>query len=533
VTAPLPPLVRESAAPWRATRRLAIVAALFVALSTVTLLSLSGWFITAAAIAGSAGPAVARAFNYLIPSALIRLLAIVRTVARYLERLLSHRASLSTLAALRTAVFARAAIAEAQGSIYLSGGEAASLLGAEVDGLEDRFIRAPAVAGALVAGVTAVTLGALAGWAAACAIGLSLACGVWVTRLVARQMLPGRAEAATAAHARLKEDLTEYVSAAGEIAVYDMAARVTASVEDAASKHDAAARRLAEAEILVGMVLPVAAGFASAISVILATGGPALTAMAALAAAAAGEGMGALARSEIKRPTSDVLLRRLASVSTVEEVPRPAGPLVTPTVTILEHGERYDLAPGSRVSLTGPSGAGKTRLLHTLAGLRSDAPQHVLVNGQNVRETGLYRLRPSFALVPQDPMLIAGTVEDNLRIARPGLSEERLWEALEIACFADEVRSLPHGLGQWIGDAGRMLSGGQRKRLALARGLLASRPWLLLDEPTEGLDATTEASVVGALRAYIEATGCGLILVSHRVAPLSLCERSIPIGESA
>ncbi len=96
--------------------------------------------------------------------------------------------------------------------------------------------------------------------------------------------------------------------------------------------------------------------------------------------------------------------------------------------------------------------------------------------------------------------------------------------ALEVACFALDVRAMPQGLDQWVGDGGARLSGGQRKRLSIARAILAGKPWLLLDEPSEGLDMVTEAQLARRLDAWLRETGTGLVVVSHRQALLALGE---------
>lgn len=528
MTALLPAELACCARPWRTTRRIAVVAGLAVALSSVGLLALAGWFITAAAIAGSAGPVSARMFNYLIPSALIRLLAILRTVSRYFERLLSHRAALSTLASVRTLLFAKAAAAEASGALQLSGGEAAALLGDDIDQLEDRLIRGPAIAAACAGGVAAVVLGAFAGPGPAIGIATSLALAAWSTRLLARRRLPAHVHQAATALAELKIQLTENAAAAGEIAVWSLADRVAAELERTAARHDRAFAQLAQRETAVAIVVPAAAGIASAIAVATANGGAALTAMAALAAAAAGDALAGLARAEIKAPAIDSALDRLrALASTAEREAAPA--IVSPTVLIDAGTEVCELSPGERLGITGRSGTGKTRMIETLAGLRTDAPQRLLVNGRPAPSLGLYALRQAFALAPQEAMLIAGTILDNLRVARPGISEPELWQALETACLAEEVRALPEALQQWIGEGGFQLSGGQRKRLALARALLANRPWLLLDEPSEGLDPATEAKLALSLASWLRETGSGLILVTHRPALLELCERTMQL----
>jgi ATP-binding cassette subfamily C protein CydC len=168
-------------------------------------------------------------------------------------------------------------------------------------------------------------------------------------------------------------------------------------------------------------------------------------------------------------------------------------------------------------------------MLETLAGLRRDAPQPLMIDGMDPRELGLASLRANFALMPQDAPLVAGSVGDNLALARPGITREAMEQALWVACASDFVHALPDGLDQWLGGDGARLSGGQRRRIALTRALLAGRPWLMLDEPSEGLDAATEALLIDRLGPWLDQTGTGLILVSHRPAMMQLTNQTIAL----
>ena len=526
----LPPKLTDCAQRWSTVRRIAVAAAIVMAVSSVGLLALSGWFITAAAVSGAAGPIAARAFNYLIPSALIRLLAILRTVGRYFDRLLSHRAALSTLALVRTRLFAKAGAAEATGKLQLSGGEAAALLGNDIDQLEDRLIRGPAIAAALVAATAATALGAVAGAGPAVAIAAILGSVFLLSQSLAHRLLPPLARAASAARQDLKTELAENAAASGEIAVWGLTDRVAAELGRTAARQDAQLSRLAKHEAMIAVLVPAAAGIASAMAIATAGSGAALAAMAALAAAAAGDSLAGFVLSEIKTPAIDTALERLGVLASTEEPKAFPQVGAAPTLRIEIESQVCELEPGTRVAILGRSGTGKTRLLETLAGLRRDAPQKIFVDGRPARDLGLYAIRHSFALVPQSAMLIAGTIVDNLRIARPGITEPELWNALETACFADEVRAFAGGLCRWIGEGGDGLSGGQRKRLAIARALLSNRPWLLLDEPSEGLDAATESKLVRSLERWLEETGTGLLLVSHRPRLLSLTSRKIRLS---
>ncbi|RJL35427.1 ATP-binding cassette domain-containing protein [Bailinhaonella thermotolerans] len=148
---------------------------------------------------------------------------------------------------------------------------------------------------------------------------------------------------------------------------------------------------------------------------------------------------------------------------------------------------------GEMVALAGPSGAGKSTLLSVVAG-------ELTPRSGTVRLPGPGGGAARAALVPQRPWLFTGTVAGNLRLADPAASERRLWEVLERARLAEEVRAMPGGLGARVGDEGLTLSGGQAQRLALARALLLDACVLLLDEPTSHIDPRAEELIIESLR---------------------------------
>ncbi|MCX4982159.1 thiol reductant ABC exporter subunit CydD [Streptomyces sp. NBC_00572] len=185
--------------------------------------------------------------------------------------------------------------------------------------------------------------------------------------------------------------------------------------------------------------------------------------------------------------------------------------------------------PGETVALIGPSGAGKSTLLDVVLGFA--APEEsgsVRVGGEPLASLDLEAWRSRIAWVPQRPYLFAGTVAENVRLARPDASDEAVREALRDAGADGFVAGLPQGLDTPLGEDGAGLSAGQRQRLALARGFLADRPLLLLDEPTAALDGETEAGVVDAVRRL--AAGRTVLLVAHRPALLAVADRVVRVG---
>ncbi|MER5883839.1 thiol reductant ABC exporter subunit CydD [Streptomyces sp. NPDC001941] len=184
--------------------------------------------------------------------------------------------------------------------------------------------------------------------------------------------------------------------------------------------------------------------------------------------------------------------------------------------------------PGETVALVGPSGAGKSTLLDVVLGFVAPDAGTVRVGGADLASLDLAAWRERIAWVPQRPYLFAGTIAENVRLARPDASDEAVLGALRDAGAGEFVAALPDGAATVLGEDGAGLSAGQRQRLALARAFLADRPVLLLDEPTAALDGETEAAVVEAVRRL--AVGRTVLLVVHRPALLAVADRVVHLA---
>ncbi len=184
---------------------------------------------------------------------------------------------------------------------------------------------------------------------------------------------------------------------------------------------------------------------------------------------------------------------------------------------------------GETVALVGPSGAGKSTLLNVLLGFVPPAEGRVRVGGVDLTDADLEEWRSRVAWVPQRPHVFAGTIAENVRLARPDADDDAVQQALGDAGALEFVDALPQGPDTVLGEDGAGLSAGQRQRLALARAFLADRPVLLLDEPTAALDGATEAEVVEAVRRL--AVGRTVLLVVHRPALLGVADRVVRLEE--
>ncbi|MCP8890125.1 amino acid ABC transporter ATP-binding/permease protein [Sphingomonas faeni] len=510
---------------WRAGGYAAIVAT-----ASVVLLGLSGWFITAAAVAGLAGTIAAQGFNYMLPSAGIRLLAILRTAGRYGERLASHDAAFGALARIRPALFLGLARGPSDHALALTQGEATARIVQDVAVVEAQFVRLSAVPGMIAALASGMVLCAFGGWRPAVALVLCLAGLLTFATLLARRLeAPGReVQRATGA---LKEAFAGVADAAAELRCYGVEAQAMAAV-------DANSRRLAEAQRAQAcaagwfeFVQAVALGMAGLATLLLAApSGAPIAALCALAAVMTIDGAGPVLRSLAQRSSEREAVARLNDLlPDITEEGEQTACIVASSIGLLG----THLPPGTRVALVGASGTGKTTLVERLLGLRTVEPGTAFINGHDVATIPLAVRRATFGWAPQDAALLAGTIRDTLALGNPLSDDAVMWKALVDVALADVIEALPNGLDSWIGEHGVRLSGGERRRLALARAYLAPAPWLLLDEPTEGLDADTERRVAGRLSARLARTGQGLIMVSHRPAMVALCDRRIAVAPAS
>lgn len=512
-------------------------------LASVVLLALSGWFITVMALAGLAGASI----NYFTPAAIIRACAIARTGGRYAERVVGHEATLRFVASLRPKLFA----AMTRGPLLKASGELLNRLKGDLDKLEATFLRilAPLAGAALTLAPAIGFLFWLRPAFGALVLAGVLLGGVLVPLALARRgatsarALPGLTDT-------LNRRLIETVEASAELAIYDRnhhhrarmlaAAEAVLAAED--SQHRLNAAGIAALQGAGFLVLAALLWLAAEIASAAALSGPDI-ALAAFLCLAIFDSAGLIPVAILQVPPVMEAARRLFSLLDRQwvastQMSAQSGSLPTGGDLVLEGVHfTYPGAPspsltdvslivrkGERVALLGPSGSGKSTLAALLAGLHAPDAGTIALDGVPLPLAQSGNAAP-VALLSQDAFLFSTSLRGNLLIAAPEATQTELEQACRNARILPFIERLPEGFDTFVGAHGRALSGGQARRLALARTLLRQAQVVVLDEPTEGLDAGTEAEILDALLEALE--GRTLLLLTHRPARLERMDRLI------
>lgn len=493
---------------------------------------------------------MANAGHYIAASALgialavpvsLEIIGVARVVLRYLERLSTHDATFRALAALRLWFYRGLARGAAGGLGYSRSGDVLARLVNDIEALDGILLRLliPLLGAIMLAPVLLVVIGR--DDIAAAVVVLVLFAIVafvlpWRTMRAARQSAGDEAEAGGALRVAALDTLTGL----REIKVYGAEGRMLAGVQAQESRLFRAERALGthSARMQAAAFL---ATQAALLAVLLIHGAhPVAIVIAAFVVVAGFEAVGAMPRAGVIAGRAAAAATRV--LQTAEAPPRVRDP-ATPAAMPVANGISFDnvvfrwnddlplvldglslqVPAGSRVAVLGPSGAGKSTLAALALKLAEPASGQIRLGGVDIATLRADDVRGRIAWLSQTTHLFADTIRNNLLIGRPDADDAALWSALDAARIGDAVRVLPDTLDAWVGEQGSQFSGGQGRRLVLARALLSTAPILILDEPCTGLDLETERAFMATLNETL--AGRTVLLITHRLTGVEKLDR--------
>jgi ATP-binding cassette, subfamily C, bacterial CydC len=505
-------------------------ASLAAMIAGVGLMVVSGFSVGAAVFAGGlAVPAVLRMFGG------------ARVILRYSERLITHGATFRALADMRVWFFGRLARNSAGGLGFRQAGDVLSRLVGDIEALDGLYLRIllPLASAVLLLPVLLLLIGHRApglGIEVGALLGAAAFALPW---LAARASARAGSELAAEAGA-LRVAALDALTGLREVRAFSAEGRMLAAVQAKEAGLLHAQQAMAQRTALAGAASFLCAQIAVLAVLIAAGANPAAAIAATFLVIAAFEAVGGLPRAgALAGHASAAAQRILAAAEAPVPVPDPFDPVAMPVGTTLRfeavefrwHPDRQpvfdgltlDVPQGARVALLGPSGSGKSTLAALALKVVAPRSGHILLGGVDIATLPAAQVRAQVGWLGQATHLFDDTIRANLLLARPDADDAELWEALDGARIGDLVRSLPDRLDAWLGEGGTRFSGGQGRRLALARALLTPAPILILDEPCVGLDAETERLFLETLNET--ASGRTVILITHRLTGVERLDR--------
>lgn len=524
---------------------LGVILAIVTLLASIGLLTLSGWFLSASAVVGVAG---IYSFNYMLPAAGVRGAAITRTAGRYFERLVSHDATFRVLQHLRVSTFSKLLPLSPAGLSRFRQGELLNRMVADVDTLDHLYLRVISPLIGALAVIIIVTLGLSF-------LDVRLALTLGAIMLLTLLLLPplfylaGKAtgEALTALRGQWRQQLTAWLQGLPELTIFGANARYRQAMDITERHWYEAQRQQSSLTALSQALLQLVSGATVVIMLWLASGSVggdtspgALVALFVFCALAAFEALAPVAGA------FQHLGQVIASATRVTQITEQQPDITFPTESLSAPSQitltldnvsfsypdqpqaaintiNLTISAGEHIAILGRTGCGKSTLLQLLTRAWNPASGTITLNGTPLESFDEATLRASMSVVTQRVHLFSATLRDNLLLAAPAASDDELKDVLArtgLEKLLDDA-----GLNDWLGEGGRQLSGGELRRLAIARALLHNAPLMLLDEPTEGLDAETEDQILDLLRAVTQDKT--VLLVTHRLKGLANVSRII------
>ena len=524
----------------------------------IGLLSLSGWFLSATAVAGLT-IATAQSFNFFTPAGGVRFLSIARTASRYGERLATHEATFKLLTELRVWAWRKLLPLSAKNLQGLRRGDMLNRLVADIDTLDHLYLRllTPMAASLLMTGLLYLFL---AWFDAKLALSLCLfLVAVWLVMPLLFYRLghaPSRTMLETKRHYRVQ--LLDMLQGQAELSLFGANDRFRQKLNDAEIALFRSQSAMANITALSQAMLILSTGSALIMILYLAAQGVgdavppgpmfALMVFATMACVEmmmpiagafqhlSGCVLAATRINEITEQKADIQfavdtgLRAKSGALQIEDIHFG----YRDDQNVLQ-GLSLEIKAGQKVALLGPTGCGKSSLL-TLITREWQAQQgHIKLDGHALSEYSERGLRDAITVISQRIYLFAGTLRENLVLALPVIEGEK--RTAHDARLIDVLQRVGLGallsgdkpLDMWIGEGGRQLSGGEQRRIGVARALLRDAPLLLLDEPTEGLDKRTEREILSLLFDF--AKDKTLLMISHRLTAMAKMDQIHLLGQ--
>ncbi|MDR5615713.1 heme ABC transporter ATP-binding protein/permease CydC [Arsenophonus sp.] len=517
---------------------LGIILTIIAVLASISLLTLSGCFLAGTALAGAAG---LYTFNYMLPAAGVRGSAIIRTASRYAERLVNHDATFRVLAHLRIFTFQKLFPLSPGGIAHYRQGDILNRLVADVESLDHLYLRvlSPIFAALVITILLTLALSTLDSFLAL-TLGTIMLCLLITLPCFFYQAGKSIGHDLTIFRSQYRACLINIIQAQEELTVFGALPRFRQVLTDLETNWLKRQQQQSNLTALSQSIMIFISGLTATLLMWMTATGigeqhkpGALIALFVFCTLAAFEVLGPVAvafqylgqvvtsanrlmelinqKPAVTFPASDITTNNQVDIK-LQKVHFSYPQQPQPTLKNIS----LTLNAGEHVALLGKTGCGKSTLLQLLTRAWDVSSGQILINGHPINHYNEKTLRKLMAVVPQRTHIFSDTLRNNLLIAKDDASDTLLTKVIKQVGLDSLIKN--QGLDSWIGEGGRQLSGGEQRRLGIARALLYDAPIILLDEPTEGLDVKTEKQILIQLQQHCQDKT--LLVITHRLQSL-------------